>query len=540
MAAVQPDSRLPRVIGAFGIFSVVEFGIWGAVLLYAQGRGGDSLMAAVAVVQLLGAALLAPVAGNFIDRFPRGSALRLAYLIEGTLILVLAATLAADSPIWLVLGMGVLVTISVSLVRPVHYAVLPQLSTTPAALVRANSVSGGLEGVGLVIGFVASGFLRDHGGSGVSALIFGLAILIAAGLTIGVHVPSHVASDLAEGSVGLMRQSFRAVAADSGLATILLMIGLTYFVTQALELIGISFAREVLGGNGLDQGLLAGIEGAGALIGSAVAVTLVLRSRLALPLCAGLALAGVPLLAMTRVGALAPAAGLMMMCGVGVAYSVVAGRTLLQRSVDDALLARVFSLQEGVILLGQAAGAAVPIVLLNVWGPVRSYIPLGLSMIVLAALAYPVVRGVDRRSLFTPDIVRVLLNIPFLRSLPPAGIERLAHSAVWLDVQAGSTIITQGELGDAFYVVDSGSFSVAVDGVLRDHTLGAGDGFGEIALLHDIARTATVAALTDGRLLRIEREDFLATVTGSPDGHRVAADVAAAHLLRDRTAGPTS
>ena len=148
--------------------------------------------------------------------------------------------------------------------------------------------------MGLVIGFVASGFLRDHGGSGVSALIFGLAILIAAGLTIGVHVPSHVASDLAEGSVGLMRQSFRAVAADSGLATILLMIGLTYFVTQALELIGISFAREVLGGNGLDQGLLAGIEGAGALIGSAVAVTLVLRSRLALPLCAGLALAGVP------------------------------------------------------------------------------------------------------------------------------------------------------------------------------------------------------------------------------------------------------
>ena len=533
------DARLVQVLCAFALFSVVEFGIWGAVLLYAQSRGGDGLMAALAVIQLLGAAVLAPLAGNFIDRFPRGAALRYAYTLEGILILALAITLVENSPTWAVAAVGVLVTASVSTVRPLHYAVLPQLSQTPAALVRSNSVSGGLEGVGLIAGFVFSGLLRDIGGSAFSAVVFGVMILISAGLTFGVRLAHHRSDDDDVGTGGLMWRSIRSVSRDQGLITILLMIGLTYLITQALELIGISFATQVLGGSGVDQGLLAGIEGAGALIGSGIAVTLVLRSRLALPLCAGLALAGIPLIVMTRVGALAPAAGLLIMCGVGVAYSVVAGRTLLQRAVDDALLARVFSLQEGVILIGQAAGAAVPIVLLNIWGPANSYLPLGIVMIVLAAAAYPIISKVDRRTVINPEVLRALLKVPFLRALPPPGIERLAHVADWVEVKAGHVIIEQGEHGDAFYVVVEGSFSVLVDGRARDHSLNPGDGFGEIALLHDVPRTATVAAITDGRLLRIERADFLATVTGTPDGHRVAAEVAAAHLERDRATEPS-
>ena len=532
------DARLVRVLCAFALFSIVEFGIWGAVLLYAQLRGGDALMAGLAVIQLLGAALLAPVAGNFIDRFPRGAALRYAYALEGFLILGLALTLRGDAPIWIVAAVGVLVTSSVSTVRPIHYAVLPQLSPSPAALVRSNSISGGLEGVGLIVGFVLSGLLRDTGGSAFSAFVFGAMILISAGLTVGVRLAHHLTDGGDVESGGLMWQSIKTVSRDPGLLTILLLIGLTYLITQALELIGISFATQVLGGNGLDQGLLAGIEGAGALVGSAIAVTLVLRSRLALPLCTGLALAGVPLVVMTRVGALAPAAGLLMICGVGVAYSVVAGRTLLQRAVDDALLARVFSLQEGVILIGQAAGAAVPIVLLNMWGPATSYLPLGIAMIVIAGVAYPIISTVDRRTVINSEILRALLKVPFLRALPPPGIERLAHAAHWVEVTAGEVIINQGEQGDAFYVIAEGSFSVSVDGRPRDHTLNPGDGFGEIALLHDVARTATITAITDGRLLRIERDDFLATVTGLADGQQVAAEVAAAHLERDREVRP--
>jgi CRP-like cAMP-binding protein len=105
---------------------------------------------------------------------------------------------------------------------------------------------------------------------------------------------------------------------------------------------------------------------------------------------------------------------------------------------------------------------------------------------------------------------------------------------VWVDVPQGHAVISQGEEGDAYYVVSEGRFSVTVDGRLREHTIGVGAGFGEIALLRQVPRTATVTALEDSRVLRIERDDFLATVTGTEDGHRVAAEVAAAHLDRDR------
>ncbi|MCX6460103.1 MAG: cyclic nucleotide-binding domain-containing protein [Actinobacteria bacterium] len=94
-------------------------------------------------------------------------------------------------------------------------------------------------------------------------------------------------------------------------------------------------------------------------------------------------------------------------------------------------------------------------------------------------------------------------------------------------------MITQGDVGDAYYVVESGRLSVTVAGVVRNHTLVAGEGFGEIALLHDVPRTATIKSIEPCRLLRIERDDFLTAVTGNPDGHLIAHEVATAHLTRD-------
>ena len=93
--------------------------------------------------------------------------------------------------------------------------------------------------------------------------------------------------------------------------------------------------------------------------------------------------------------------------------------------------------------------------------------------------------------------------------------------------------MTQGEPGDAFYVVDEGELSVTVDGRVRDHTLTAGDGFGEIALLHRVARTATVRALTDSELLMMSAAQFLASVTSSADGAALAAEVSAGRLAAD-------
>ena len=89
-------------------------------------------------------------------------------------------------------------------------------------------------------------------------------------------------------------------------------------------------------------------------------------------------------------------------------------------------------------------------------------------------------------------------------------LERLASQLDLLTTPSGTDVVVQGETGDRFYVIDSGSFDVIVDGrIVR--RLGKGDAFGEIALLHDVPRTATVRATDDGAVWTLDQEEFLAS-----------------------------
>jgi CRP-like cAMP-binding protein len=82
-------------------------------------------------------------------------------------------------------------------------------------------------------------------------------------------------------------------------------------------------------------------------------------------------------------------------------------------------------------------------------------------------------------------------------------------------------VTTQGAPGDQFYAVADGSFDVAVDG-RHVRTMERGSGFGEIALLANRPRTATITAYTAGTLLALQREPFLVAVTGSEAARRAA------------------
>lgn len=151
----------------------------------------------------------------------------------------------------------------------------------------------------------------------------------------------------------------------------------------------------------------------------------------------------------------------------------------------------------------------------------------------LALLRVVLIKRVDARAVYRPHEISLLRGVSFLAHLPQYDLERLAKNARWDVVVPGTVVVRQGELGRFFYVIADGEFNVSVDGELRPVLLGPGAGFGEIALLRVVPRTATITSVTSARLLALEASDFLAAVTGSADGHAIAAEVTATHLAGD-------
>jgi MFS family permease len=529
------DRRLPRVLAAFGLFAVVEYGAWFAVLLYAYNVGGVALAGVVGVAQLVPAAVLSPLLGSLGDRLPRGAALSGAYAAEAVFFAATAALLAAGAPVAAVVAVSALGTLTVSVARPIHFASLPQLATTPGSLVRANSACSALDGIGIFVGPVVAGVLTERSGPALALAISAVAMLTASALTVRLRLPV-AAPESDEGALRSALGGLRAVAHDPPVLVLLLLVGVGFLVMGALEILAVSFADEVLGAGDGAAGLLVGATGIGGLLGAGLAAGLAFRKRLAPAVVLGLLATAAPLALMGRMSVLVPAVVLLAVCGIGEAITVVAGRTLLQRVTDDEVLARVFAVQEAVMLVGLALGAAIAPVLVGAWGASGGFVPLAIGLAAAAVGSWWLLRTLDGRAHFRPEVLAVLRRVPFLAAMAPPDLERLVQGAQRVDLPAGSVVIRQGDVGDAFYVVDTGTLAVDVDGVRRDTVLGHGSGFGEIALLQGVPRTATITALEDVSLLRLERDDFLAAITGSPDGRVVAQEVAAAHLARDSAA----
>jgi CRP-like cAMP-binding protein len=114
--------------------------------------------------------------------------------------------------------------------------------------------------------------------------------------------------------------------------------------------------------------------------------------------------------------------------------------------------------------------------------------------------------------------------------LNPITLDALVRALVRVEVASGDVVVREGDESDRFYVIESGSVRVtAADGhLLREE--GPGDYFGEIGLLRDVPRTATITAGEDTVLLALPREEFLDAVTGQGEANRLAEEVVVRRL----------
>lgn len=533
---VMSNPRLRRVVIAFAAFNLADWARWLAVLIFAFSRGGAVEAGAVSLLQLVPAAIVAPIAASLGDRFRRERVLVGSYVAQATFMVATGAVILAGGPAPIVYAFAVLGACSITITRPAHGALAPWLSRTPAELTAANAVSGTMEGLGILAGQAVAGTLLQFTNPGVALIASAAVAALAAGLAASAGaVPSRAEPRATSRDIqpALWREltgGFRTVLQLPGPRMIVFLLGLAAFVWGALDVLIVVLVFDLLHLGAGAAGILNATAGAGGLVGAAIALSLAGRIRLAVPFAIGLLAWGLPLAAAGLLPVPLVVGGLLLLAGAGRTVIDVVGRTLLQRSAPDEVLTRVFGVVEGMFMAAFGLGSITTPLLLGLAGTQAAFVIVGLLLPFGAVVAWRSLLNIDRSAAVPTHELALLRGIPMFDQLAPAILERLAGHLERVAVAAGAVVIREGDPGDRMFIIESGEVEVSSGG-RHLATQGAGTEFGEIALLKDVPRTATVRAVTGLSLYALRADVFLAAVTGQV-GSREAANT----VIRERLA----
>ena len=527
----NPDLR--RVELAFVGFNAAEWGTWIAILVVAYEAGGAAAAGAVGVVQLVPAAIFAPVASLLGDRYRRERVLLAGYVVQALAMGMTAVALLVETPLPVIYGLAAVAATSITLTRPAQGSLLPSLARTPEELTAANVVAGWIESLSMFGGPALAGVLLAVSGPGVVFAAMSGALLCSALLTARIRVRSVSPARTRDESVlDDLLGGFRALARERRPRLVASLMGAQFVMEGALDVLLVVLAFRMLDIGSAGVGFLNAAFGVGTILGAALTTLLVARRRLTPPLMGGAALWGVALAAIGFFPGRALAPVFVGVAGAGRPLIDVAGRTLLQRVVPDRVLSRVFGVVEGLYMAGLALGLAVTPILFAVLGERATFIVAGAFLPVVFLLAGRRLAEIDSSVAVPEARLALLRSLPIFAPLSAPVVERVASRLISTKAASGTEIIRQGDPGDRFYIIESGEVTVSKDG-RPVASLGREDFFGEIALLRKIPRIATVTAHADTQLYALERDDFLEAVTGHPQSAE-AVDAVTRARLADR------
>jgi len=527
--AVFANRNLRRLQLA-GIGSTLGAWAYGVALaVYVYHAGGARALGILYAIRWTAGAVTAPWLSVLADRRSRRAVMLGADLARVAILGAMAAIASAHGPYMLVFVLSVVSTAVSSAFIPAQSALLPSLVTTPEELTAANAVMNSVTSAGVFVGPAVGGIILAVS---VPATVFALTAatcLWSALCVMRIPPDSRPEPTEHESQLAVATAGFRAIGRSAPLRVIVGLTTAQTFVAGALEVLMVVLALRLLhGGNGA-VGWLNSALGVGCLIGVVLVAALAGRKRLAGDFAIGVLLWGLPVALAAAWTNLGFAIVLFGVIGIGNTLVDVTGMTLMQRSADEEVLGRVFGVLESMLLGSMALGAIVMPGVISLFGPHGALVATGLFLPVIVALTLPGLRRIDAEAHVPVDALEVLRRLALFAPLPPTVLERLASSAVEVHAEPMTEVVTQGAHGDRFYVIRSGRATVEIDGA-ETGDLGPGDFFGEIALLRDVPRTATVRALEPLDLYALERDDFLAAVTGHAPSRAAADSIVAARL----------
>ena len=513
----NPRVRKIQIAGAAATLGTWAYAV--ALPVYAYRAGGASAVGLLFFARFVLAAVAAPWLGVLADRWSRRQLMVCADALRLSIFAAMAAVASSGASPWFVYVLAVSSTIVSGSYGPAQSALMPSLVESPEELTAANLVGNTISSAGMFAGPALGGVLLAT--SGPSAVFAANAATFLWSLLWVVQVPRdarpatarerHAVRDLSDG--------IRTVLDNGALRVIIVLSAAQAAVAGAFEVLLVVLALRLLHSGNAGVGWLNTAVGAGAIAGALAVAVVAHRRRLAGGLGLGVLLCGLPIAATVSFLHLSIALVLVGLVGAGGVLVDVAGVTLIQRSAENDVLGRVFGALQSLVLAGLALGSIVAPALVSWLGPRGSLVATGLFLPALLVPLWTRLRDIDLSGHVEDRPLALLRAIPMFALLPEPTLERLAALAVPVSVPAGAVVFTRGDAGDRFYVIESGDAVVETD---RPGKLGRGDFFGEIALLRETPRTATVRAADELQLYALERDDFLGAVTGHAPSRETA------------------
>ena len=536
--------RNPRVRRLQLAFLGSTLGDWAfatAMVVWAYGDGGAKAVGAYQAVRFITMAVAGPIGSVVADRVSRRTFMIVIDVIRAALVAGAGLIVVADGPALAVYALAIIAAIVGAPFRASEAGLLTELVDTPSELTTANALSSNIESVMIFVGPALAGVII--GVSGVEEVFWlnAATFVWSTAMLLGVRAkpaetdagPTKVAEPEEEAAKARfwtdLSSGFGLVRRDRDLRSVALLAGSVGFAWGAMNVFLVLLAIDVFDSGPEGLGYLNSVLGFATVAGSVLILGRLSSSRLGQDLVLGVVVGwGLPLLAVAAFPTPVTAIAAIVVIGLCEPLGSLGIDTIPQRLTPSAMVSRVYSAIDTCLVVPMALGALLAPALVD-WVGLRGAMAIaGALPLLIGVSRLPRMRALDRR-LTAPADLEVLRGVPAFVHLPAPALELLAHAAERIQVPAGTTVLVEGGRSDRFYVIASGEVEVTQRGRLL-RTEGPGDFFGEIGLLRDVARTATVGTTEDSELLVIEREDFLTAISHGAESIRAFDDVIARRL----------
>jgi MFS family permease len=534
---VLTNPALRRIQLAFFGSTLGDWAYATAVTVWAYHVGGATAVGVFQAVRFISVAVAGPLGAVVADKVSRKHFMMTIDAIRAVLVSLAAVSIGLGGAPIVVYALAILSGMVGASFRSAQSGLIPRLVSTPDQLTASNAVSSNLETAAMFAGPAIGALL-------ISAvdieLVFWLNVVSyvwSFALVAAIRVPAGAApvvastdEDEPEDSETFLHEvtaGYAELARDRDLAVVAGLAAAQGLIWGALTVLTVMMSLTMLHAGAAGVGYLNSLMGIGTVVGGLVMLTRLKRGRLGQDMSIGVLGWALPLVVLAVFPSPVVVFAALAVIGFSDAWVNLGLDTIPQRIAPDRILSRVFAAVESALIGSMALGAAIAPLLVHLLGFRGALATLGGAVTALVLVSFGRMRRLDARLAlpeYQPAHLELLRSLALFAPLAPPVQESLARKLEAVSYPAGATILAEGESSDRFYVIVTGAVDVTKDDRLL-RIEGPGDFFGEIGLLRDVPRTATVGALEATELLALDRADFLAAVTGVQESARAAEDI---------------